>query len=149
MKNIKNVIKTLRKDNDEDSLNCIKTLQKVERLNNEEKTLKKNIKSEEESLHLKTKDIIENLSDEQVVEILMAKWINPIYDGIIDLPNTVISNFEKQVSNLANKYSETLADIDEEIRKTEHELSDMLSQLTGSESDMAGIKEFQKLLGGL
>ena len=149
MKNIKNVIKTLKKDNDEDSLNYVKSLQKVESLYNEEKKLKKDIRSEEESLHLKTKDIIENLSDEQVVEILMAKWINPIYDGIIDLPNTVISNFEKQVSNLANKYSETLADIDEEIRKTEHELSDMLSQLTGSESDMAGIKEFQKLLGGL
>ena len=33
--------------------------------------------------------------------------------------------------------------------KYKHELSDMLSQLTGSESDMAGIKEFQKLLGGL
>ena len=39
-------------------------------------------------------------------------------------------------------------DIEEEIRKTEKELSAMLSELTGSEADMAGIRELQKLIGG-
>ena len=46
------------------------------------------------------------------------------------------------------KYAETMNDIEEEIRKTEKELSAMLSELTGSEADMAGIRELQKLIGG-
>lgn len=41
-----------------------------------------------------------------------------------------------------------MSDIEEEIRKTEKELSAMLSELTGSEADMAGIRELQKLIGG-
>ena len=35
-----------------------------------------------------------------------------------------------------------------EIREAEKSLSQMLSELTGNEADMEGIREFQKLLGG-
>ena len=41
-----------------------------------------------------------------------------------------------------------MSDLEEEIRSTEASLSSMLSDLTGSDADMAGIHELQKLLGG-
>ena len=34
------------------------------------------------------------------------------------------------------------------LREAEAELCEMMSELTGSEADMAAIREFQKLLGG-
>ena len=41
-----------------------------------------------------------------------------------------------------------MSDLEEEIAETSKELVDMLSELTGSEQDMAGIQEFRLLLGG-
>ena len=43
----------------------------------------------------------------------------------------------------------TLTDLDTEIARTEREFSVMLEQLTGSASDMAGLAELKKLLGGM
>ena len=60
----------------------------------------------------------------------------------------MLNDFTKRVEALSKKYAETMNDIEEEIRKTEKELSAMLSELTGSEADMAGIRELQKLIGG-
>ena len=42
----------------------------------------------------------------------------------------------------------TLTDLDTEIARTEREFSVMLEQLTGSASDMEGLAELKKLLGG-
>ena len=39
-------------------------------------------------------------------------------------------------------------DLEAEIHQTEKELCDMLGDLTGSESDMQGIRELRILLGG-
>ena len=38
--------------------------------------------------------------------------------------------------------------LEQQIEKTESELSLMLDQLTGSDDDMSGLAEFKKLLGG-
>ena len=42
----------------------------------------------------------------------------------------------------------TMADLEKDIQETEKFLSNMLSDITGSEVDMAGIRELQFLLGG-
>lgn len=60
----------------------------------------------------------------------------------------MLNDFTNRIETLSKKYAETMSDIEEEIRKTEKELSAMLSELTGSEADMAGIRELQKLIGG-
>ena len=41
-----------------------------------------------------------------------------------------------------------MSDLEAEIQETEKSLASMLSDLVGSEEDMAGIRELQKLLGG-
>lgn len=117
-------------------------------LNEEEKSLKKQVKEESTQLHLKTKETIEGLSDEQVLLLLEQKWIVPLVEQLYALPQAAVDDLVKQVSTLAQKYATTLTDLDAEIARTEREFSAMLEQLTGNASDMAGLAELKKLLGG-
>lgn len=146
-KNIKSVIKSLKEDASENQ-KLIDTLQKAQKLNSKEKKLKSEIKADSEALHLKTKDTIENLSNQDIHNLLHEKWITPVLEGTYALVDTMLDDFTKAIEKLSEKYSTTFNDIEEEIRETESQLSAMLSELTGSEADMEGIRELQKLLGG-
>ena len=147
VKNIKGVIKTLKEDG-ADNKTLIQTLRQAEALNDKEKKLKAEIKSDEESLHLKTKDTIKSLTDAQVRQLLHEKWDAPVETGILSLADSMVDAFTKSIETLAQKYSVTMNDLEREIRDTEESLSSMLSELTGTDADMAGIHELQKLLGG-
>ena len=146
-KNIKAVVKSLKADGESKEL--IESLEKVEKLNNEEKKLKTEIKQGEDELHLKTKAKIESLSEEEVKNLLHEKWSSPIYNGILGLSNDMLKAFTKDVETLSTKYAVTMDDLEKEIRETEKSLASMLSELTGSERDMEGINELIKLLGGI
>ncbi len=146
-KNIKAVVKSLKADGDSKEL--IVSLEKVEKLNNEEKKLKTEIKQGEDELHLETKAKIENLSEEEINNLLHKKWSSPIYNGILDLSNDMLKAFTKDVEALSTKYAVTMDDLEKEIKETEKSLASMLSELTGSERDMEGINELIKLLGGI
>lgn len=146
-KNIKAVVKSLKADGESKEL--IESLEKAEKLNNEEKKLKTEIKQGEDELHLETKAKIESLSEEEVNNILHEKWSSPIYNGILDLSNDMLKAFTKDVEALSTKYAVTMDDLEKEIKETEKSLASMLSELTGLERDMEGINELIKLLGGI
>ena len=145
-KNISKVIKAISADSTSKPL--VEVLQKASKLNKQEKALKKEIKQDEDTLHLETKNTIESLTDEQLLTALKAKWITPIIDNINSLPITMIDNLTKHITTLTDKYAVTLNDIENDIKKTENELISMLQDLTGSEEDMKGINEFIRILGG-
>ena len=146
-KNIKAVIKSLKADGESKEL--IESLEKAEKLNNEEKKLKTEIKQGEDELHLETKAKIESLSEEEVNNLLHEKWSSPIYNGILDLSDDMLKAFTKDVEALSTKYAVTMDDLEKEIKETEKSLASMLSELTGSDRDMEGINELIKLLGGI
>lgn len=148
LKNVQSTIKMLKKEDDSEYNNLIQQLQQVNALNAKEKQLKKEIKNDTNALHLKTKETIENLSDDQLITLLQAKWIQPIIEGIQALPKQQIDTLQKAIESLQKKYNDTFEDIEKEIRETEKQLSQMMSELQGSEEDMAGINEFRKLLRG-
>lgn len=148
MKNLPSMIKQLKKDDKVLYAGIIEQLSIVESLCKEEKQLKVAVRKEELDLHVKTKEVIENLSDEEIKFLLEKKWIEPIYDEILQLPNIMLDVFRKKIDKLAEKYADTYEDIEIEIAKTEHSLTEMLEDLTGDEKDMAGVREFQKLLRG-
>lgn len=114
----------------------------------EEKELKKAVKEKANSLHIKTKEIIENLSDEQVFELLKDKWIKPFVGNIMKLPDNIINELIKKIETLAKKYKVTFAEIEEEIKETEKSVTTMINNLEGDEFDMLGLDELKKLLGG-
>ena len=114
----------------------------------EEKELKRNIKTEAANLHKVTKETIENLTDDQVYSLLQEKWISPIIDGLKQLPLDVLDVLAAKVQALADKYETTFADVEKEIRETERTLAAMINELTGNESDLKGLAELKALLGG-
>ena len=121
---------------------------KVDKLISEQKKLNKEVKTESVALHMKTKSTIEELSDEQVNELLELKWITPLIDSLDKLPKTTIQQLVDKVQALAEKYSTTFADITEEINQVSKTLSLQIDQLTGNEFDMKGLEEFKTILNG-
>jgi len=120
----------------------------VEELINEEKHLKKEVKAETEALHLLTKETIENLSSEQVTELLELKWITPLVKALHTLPINMVNELTTQLQTLSEKYATTYADVADEIETTEKELASLIDELTGNEFDMLGLDAFKSLLRG-
>ena len=123
-------------------------LKAVEALNTEEKALKSEVKKESALLEEKTKETIESLSDEQVIELLKEKWIHPLIRNLMQLPDGIVSELVTKLEALAQKYETTFAEVERQIEETEKELSSMMDELEGSEFDLLGLQEFKKLLGG-
>lgn len=123
-------------------------LKSVDKLLDEEKPLKKSVKEESAKLHLKTKEAIENLSEDQVTTLLELKWITPLTDNLNKLPDAVINNLISLLKAKMNKYSVTFSQLDQEIKEAEKVLSSMIDDLTGNDYDMQGLRAFQALLGG-
>lgn len=124
-------------------------LVKVNDLKNEEKEINKQLKKENLELEGKTKEIIENLSEDEIYEALNKKWVDSIIEKLALTPKGIINNFEKNIKKISEKYEITLTDLDKEIKMTEKELSNMINDLVGDEFDMQGLEELKKLLGGV
>lgn len=123
-------------------------LLKAAALNTEEKSLKAAIKKETRLLEVKTKDTIEGLSDTQVIELLKVKWIQPLIQSLMKLPDRIVNELVSKLETLAKKYETTFAEVETEIADTQAALSAMIDELEGSDSDMLGLQEFKKMLGG-
>lgn len=109
---------------------------------------KKALKAKKTSLDKETETKIKTLSDEEIHNLLVKKWIDPICDGIINLPHTLISSLESQIDTLSKKYETTFTDLDSQISAAESTLSGMLDDLTGSDFDMRALEGLKQLLGG-
>lgn len=132
-------------DLESETKNKLKTYQS---LVNEKKTLNKEIKKESESLEKNSKETIENLSDDEVNNMLVKKWIDPLMDLLQKIPMNIINELIKTLENLSKKYEVTFEDIENDINQTEKELISMIDDLVGNEFDMLGLQELKSLLGG-
>ncbi|WP_436418130.1 type I restriction-modification system subunit M [Petrimonas sulfuriphila] len=119
---------------------------KVDKLIDEQKKLNSQVKAETAKLHGKTKKTIEELTDEQVYELLELKWITPLINSLNNLPGSVLLQLVDKVQALAEKYATTFADVMNEIDKTKSSLALQIDELTGNEFDMKGLSEFKVLL---
>lgn len=121
---------------------------KVANLIEKEKSLKKGIKQDSEKLLAETKRLIENLTDNQALDLLKEKWINPLISSLKELPNHIIKDLISNVSNLSKKYSLTLIDLESQIKEAETSLVGMIDELVGDEYDIKGLNELKSLLKG-
>lgn len=141
------LVKELKVDQAENA-HVLDVLQQVEKLNKEEKQLKSQVKNGQAQLVEDTRKKIEALTPEEVRQLLVAKWINPLTEEMQKLPETLLDGLIKKLEALDKKYETTLEDVESQIQDTEKSLCQMLGDLTGSDTDMAGVRELQKLLGG-
>ena len=123
-------------------------LKKVVDIIDEEKKLKKEIKTLNAELENETKKRIEELTDTEVIELLKDKWITPIVKGLDVIPNRIIESLSSKMESLVKKYELTFSDVEKEIAETEKSLRDMLDDIEGSEEDLLGLKELKRILGG-
>lgn len=123
-------------------------LKKVVDIIDEEKKLKKEIKTLDAELENETKKRIEELTDTEVIELLKDKWITPIVKGLDVIPNRIIESLSSKMESLVKKYELTFSDVEKEIAETEKALRDMLDDIEGSEEDLLGLKELKRILGG-
>ena len=121
---------------------------KVSKLMAEEKEVKAQVKADVAALHMKTKETIESLSDEQALELLEQKWIFPLTESIKQLPKAVIQVLVDKIKTLSEKYAVTYSAVESEIKESESILSALIDELVGNEHDMKGLSEFQALLKG-
>lgn len=124
------------------------TLVKVNTLIEKEKTLKKNIKDLSAALHNRTKEVIEEMDENEALAVLREKWITPICSSILLLPDSIVSVLESKVNALTKKYSVTMHDIESEIEQSEKDFISLLDELECNEYDKKGLDELKKLLGG-
>lgn len=124
-------------------------LRKVDALAKEEKELKAAIKKDAGLLEGKTKETIESLSDEQVIDLLKDKWITPLIQNLMKLPDSIVNELVSKLEALTKKYETTFAEVETQISETEKALSAMIDDLEGNEFDMLGLSEFKKMLGGV
>ena len=141
------LVKELKVDKTENA-HVLDVLQQVEKLNKEEKQLKSQVKNGQAQLVEDTRKKIEALTPDEVRQLLVAKWITPLTEEMQQLPETLLDGLIKKLEALVKKYETTLEDVESQIQDTEKSLCQMLGDLTGSDTDMAGVRELQKLLGG-
>lgn len=94
-------------------------LKKVQNLMDEEKNLKKEVKDSVTALHLKTKKVIEELTDEQANALLKQKWITALAESINSLPDAAVNGLVNKLEAICKKYETTFADVEKEIANTE------------------------------
>lgn len=131
---------------DEDSVEL--KLLEIDKLQTEEKSLKKNIKTANEDLLEATRKKIEGLTQDEIDHLLLLKWIKPITHSLNQLPKRVVQQLTTKLEALADKYAQTYADIAKETQQVEQSLATMMSQLQGNDFDMQGLKELQQFLSG-
>ena len=117
-------------------------------LTEEETAKKRELKLKKEELQIKTKEVVEGLSEDEALKIVELKWFNPLYNDLIKLPDIVINDFIAKLYSLLKKYAKPLSDIEDQTRETEMQLSTMIGELNANDQDMQGINEFIKLIGG-
>jgi len=116
---------------------------RAEKLMAEEKAVKKEAKEVADALHLKAKETIEGLSDEQVLDLLRLKWIAPLCASLRAMPAAIVNLFANKAHALVHKYSIPYSVLGDKISNAQRTLSMMIENLTGSDYDIQGLQEMK------
>ena len=113
----------------------------------EEKAIRKKIKAIASELDDKAMNKIAHLTNDEINELLITKWVAPIVDGVIFVGNNTIDTFARGVIALKKKYAHPLSTLDEELHKVDDELFGLIDELCGSEVDLEALELLKDALG--
>ena len=147
MKVVKARIDALRRAHPFEEESTEAQLIRITLLSAEIKQLTADIKNNKAQLIERTKEVIEQeLSDDDILALLSAQWIDALYNKLGELPQRVISDLVQQLKDLEAKYDTTLMDVEHDIQEASASLALMIDELTGSAHDLEALAEFKKLL---
>ncbi len=118
------------------------------RLMDEESAVKKEVKLKKEALHIKTKEVIEGLTEEDALRIVEQKWVAPLVSELDAISVTIVSDVVSRMEYLSQKYATTMHDIQSEKIAVRSELVNLISGLDAKGADLEGLEEFKFILGG-
>lgn len=118
------------------------------KLMDEESAVKKDVKQKKDALHIKTKEVIEGLSEEDALRIVEQKWIAPLVKELDSISAIIIMDVKNSMEYLADKYATTMHDLQSKKTKVKESLVDLVGMLKATGADMDGLKEFKSILGG-
>ena len=121
-------------------------LVRISKLQTELKTVNKKATDQTAALHLQTKKVIEELTDDQVSHLLEQKWITPLAIALDKIPTNKLDDLSRKINYLATKYETTLVEVEAHLKESQVALATMMDELTGSNHDLEGIKALQNLL---
>ena len=119
------------------------------RLMDEESAVKKDVKQKKEALHIKTKEVIEGLSEDDALKIVEQKWIAPLVKDLQTISADIVMDVIARMEYVSQKYSTTMHDIQSEKISIRNSLASLLDSLEASKgADEDGLKEFKLIMGG-
>ena len=132
----------LRQQFDDDTPEAV--LQQVLPLQADIKKLSADIKVAAKQLDEHTVATIGALDMKQIGQLLEAKWIAPVIDGICAMPDTIIARLADAIRALNDKYATSYSDIQTELSAAQQDLAQLVCQLTGDEFAINGLKNLVK-----
>lgn len=121
-------------------------LEEADKAIKKEKSIRKEIKNIAYRLNEKAMEKIAILTPNEIKELLITKWIEPIIDGVNFVGNNTIDTFAREVIALKKKYENPLAMLDKELHKMDKELFHLIDELCGSEVDVEALRMLKDFL---
>lgn len=104
-------------------------LEKVDAYITNKASLIKEIKNEEKELSDAVQDRILSLTDEEIDLLIHKKWFGNIIDQLVGLVQVTLKEELSTLEKLENRYSDTLADIEQEIESMMHDFEMLKNEL--------------------
>jgi len=111
----KSTLKSELKETDKKSIKY-KWLKKVDHLLTTSQALSKELKNEEKELWDAVQERILRLTDDEIDKLVYHKWFGKTVNDIIDLIHVSVKSELNILQNLEDRYSDTLDEIDEQIK---------------------------------
>jgi type I restriction enzyme M protein len=120
------------KDNkdDSDSYESISLAKQMLELFKQEAVLKKDLKTAEETLDSETLEAFQNLDEAQVRQLVIEdKWLGHIQNAIQTEIDGISQRLTSRIKELAERYENTLPDLDEELKELEDKVAGHLKTM--------------------
>ena len=148
-KDVSSLKDKIAKNEIEENAEEIKTLlAEGEKLQGSLKVAKKTCTDIQLELYGKTIRAYDDLSEEQIKNLLEIKWIKGLCEDLEKQCDDVIDSLVEKLELLNKKYSVTYERLQNEIASTKETLCGLMDELVANEFDKKGIEEFQKILRG-
>lgn len=105
-----------------------------------EKAYKKKAKTADAELEKKTEAKAQSLTDTEVHDMLEKTWVTPVTDAIDSVMQRVIEDFIHALKDLKQKYANPLSELDRQEQEESAKLKALMSELTGSDTDVKAMK---------
>jgi len=125
---LKKKVKELEKE--KDSEEELEVFNKYLTLTDDISSIKKKIKKKEKALSKKVGEKLENISEEEVKDIVVEKkWIRTVKSKVLEEMERISYRLTSRIKELAERYEEPLPEIEKEVKELEGKVKEHLKRM--------------------